>query len=85
MILVTGGTGLVGGHLLYKLAKNGYKVRATYRSKKKIDAAKMKMNRNLNLAILTSLNRIKFSNGYNYYFKNKKTPSHERRGLHFRT
>ena len=40
MILVTGGTGLVGGHLLYKLAKNGYKVRATYRSKKKIDAAK---------------------------------------------
>lgn len=40
MILVTGGTGLVGSHLLYKLVEKGYRVRATYRSKKKIDAAK---------------------------------------------
>ncbi|MBN4085018.1 NAD-dependent epimerase/dehydratase family protein [Flavobacteriaceae bacterium AH-315-B10] len=40
MILVTGGTGLVGSHLLYKLVEKGYKVRATYRSKKKIDAAR---------------------------------------------
>ena len=40
MILVTGGTGLVGSNLLYKLVEKGYKVRATYRSKKKIDAAK---------------------------------------------
>ncbi|MCK5400370.1 MAG: NAD-dependent epimerase/dehydratase family protein, partial [Flavobacteriaceae bacterium] len=40
MILVTGGTGLVGSHLLYKLVEKGYKVRATYRSKKKIDHAK---------------------------------------------
>ncbi len=40
MILVTGGTGLVGSHLLYKLVEKGYKVRATYRSKKRVEAAK---------------------------------------------
>lgn len=40
MILVTGGTGLVGSHLLYKLIENGNKVKATYRSKKKIEATK---------------------------------------------
>ena len=40
MILVTGGTGLVGSHLLFELVKKGHKVRATYRSKKKIDVAK---------------------------------------------
>jgi nucleoside-diphosphate-sugar epimerase len=40
MILVTGGTGLVGSHLLFKLVKKGYNVRAIYRSKKKIDATK---------------------------------------------
>ncbi len=32
MILVTGGTGLVGSHLLLELAKKGYKVRAIHRS-----------------------------------------------------
>lgn len=40
MILVTGGTGLVGSHLLYKLVEKGFKVRAIYRSKKKLDAAR---------------------------------------------
>ncbi|WP_299666895.1 NAD-dependent epimerase/dehydratase family protein [uncultured Polaribacter sp.] len=40
MILVTGGTGLVGAHLLYHLVKNDEKVRAIYRSKEKIDAVK---------------------------------------------
>ncbi|MFT5257390.1 MAG: dihydroflavonol-4-reductase [Arenicella sp.] len=38
MILVTGGTGLVGAHLLYHLLKNDEKVRAIYRSKEKIKA-----------------------------------------------
>ncbi|MBP1839299.1 NAD-dependent epimerase/dehydratase family protein [Formosa algae] len=37
MILVTGGTGLVGSHLLYKLASNNQKVRAIYRSEHKLD------------------------------------------------
>lgn len=40
MILVTGGTGLVGAHLLYHLIKNDEKVRAIYRSKTKIEAVK---------------------------------------------
>ncbi|WP_036380331.1 NAD-dependent epimerase/dehydratase family protein [Muricauda sp. MAR_2010_75] len=31
MILVTGGTGLIGSHLLFHLVKNGETVRATYR------------------------------------------------------
>lgn len=31
MILVTGGTGLVGSHLLYKLAQRNHCIRATYR------------------------------------------------------
>lgn len=34
MILVTGGTGLVGSHLLFQLVKNNNKVRATYRRAK---------------------------------------------------
>ena len=40
MILVTGGTGLVGSHLLYYLCLKHDKIRATYRSKQKIDAVK---------------------------------------------
>lgn len=38
MILVTGGTGLVGAHLLYELVKKGEKVRAIYRDRSKVDA-----------------------------------------------
>ncbi|WP_426432272.1 NAD-dependent epimerase/dehydratase family protein [Winogradskyella sp. HB-48] len=34
MILVTGGTGLVGSHLLYKLVSDGQNVRAIYRREK---------------------------------------------------
>jgi nucleoside-diphosphate-sugar epimerase len=40
MILVTGGTGLVGSHLLYYLAQREDKVRAIYRNKQKIDDVK---------------------------------------------
>ncbi|MFP4844874.1 NAD-dependent epimerase/dehydratase family protein [Winogradskyella sp. PE311] len=40
MILVTGGTGLVGSHLLYKLVSNGKNVRAIYRRKKTLKRVK---------------------------------------------
>lgn len=40
MILVTGGTGLVGSHLLYYLVQSNDVIRATYRSEKKIEAVK---------------------------------------------
>lgn len=40
MILVTGGTGLVGSYLLYKLTQSESKVRAIYRSKTKIEKTK---------------------------------------------
>lgn len=40
MILVTGGTGLVGAHLLYHLSLQENRIRATYRSRSKIDKTK---------------------------------------------
>ncbi|MEM9687820.1 MAG: SDR family oxidoreductase, partial [Bacteroidota bacterium] len=40
MILVTGGTGLVGSHLLCRLVRNNLKIRALYRSDAKIAAVK---------------------------------------------
>jgi nucleoside-diphosphate-sugar epimerase len=40
MILVTGGTGLVGSHLLYKLAERGNHIRAIYRTEKKLALVK---------------------------------------------
>ncbi|WP_396633146.1 NAD-dependent epimerase/dehydratase family protein [Maribacter sp. R86514] len=40
MILVTGGTGLVGSHLLLKLTMDNIKVRAIYRTQKKLDSVK---------------------------------------------
>ncbi len=40
MILVTGGTGLLGMHLLHDLAKQGVPVRATYRQKRKLSLVK---------------------------------------------
>lgn len=40
MILVTGGTGLVGSHLLYHLVSSGHKVRAIYRKDSNIYAVR---------------------------------------------
>lgn len=40
MILVTGGTGLVGSHLLYHLVSNNETVRAIYRRSKKLEIVK---------------------------------------------
>jgi nucleoside-diphosphate-sugar epimerase len=40
MILVTGGTGLVGSHLLYKLALNTDRIRAIYRENSNLNAVK---------------------------------------------
>ncbi|GGZ85033.1 NAD-dependent epimerase/dehydratase family protein [Algibacter mikhailovii] len=40
MILVTGGTGLVGAHLLYKLTSGEEKIRAIYRNDKKLENTK---------------------------------------------
>ena len=40
MILVTGGTGLVGAHLLLELAGNAQKVRALYRTEKSLNKAR---------------------------------------------
>lgn len=40
MILVTGGTGLVGSHLLYNLVSNGEKVRATHRKSSVLESVK---------------------------------------------
>ena len=40
MILITGGTGLVGSHLLYKLAQTETSLRATYRTESKLETVK---------------------------------------------
>jgi len=40
MILVTGGTGLVGSHLLYELCSRGHRVKATRRASSNIDFVK---------------------------------------------
>lgn len=40
MILVTGGTGVLGSHLLCHLVKGDEKIRATYRSEKKLEVLK---------------------------------------------
>ncbi|GAL73538.1 dihydroflavonol-4-reductase [Nonlabens ulvanivorans] len=44
MILVTGGTGLVGGHLLYRFCESGTPTRAIYRDLKSIDKTRAIFN-----------------------------------------
>lgn len=44
MILVTGGTGLVGGHLLYRFRESGIPTRALYRTKDSIDKTRAIFN-----------------------------------------
>ena len=41
MVLVTGGTGLVGAHVLLHLIENGENVRAIYRSQNNIEKTKI--------------------------------------------
>ena len=44
MILVTGGTGLVGSHLLFHLSEKGAKIRAIYRTKSSLESVKKVFN-----------------------------------------
>jgi len=44
MILVTGGTGLVGGHLLFRFRESGIPTRATYRNLNSIDKTRAIFN-----------------------------------------
>jgi dihydroflavonol-4-reductase len=44
MVLVTGGTGLLGSHLLFKLASIGTKVKALYRNSERIENVKKIFN-----------------------------------------
>lgn len=44
MIFVTGGTGLLGSHLLYRLATEGKSIRAIYRNKQRIDKVRKIFN-----------------------------------------
>lgn len=40
MILVTGGTGLLGAHLLYELSQRSHPIRATFRTEEKLQTAR---------------------------------------------
>lgn len=55
MILITGGTGLVGAHLLLHLTENGEKVRAIYRKEDKIQKTKSLFQRYNKLAFFNTI------------------------------
>ena len=56
MILVTGGTGLVGSHLLFDLAKKGENIRALKRENSILTT--LKLNMSLCSTMVLSLNRL---------------------------
>lgn len=58
MILVTGGTGLVGSHLLHLLLKNGEKLKATYRSKKSQEKTKKVFDSYNSAALFNQINWV---------------------------
>lgn len=58
MILVTGGTGLVGAHLLLQLAGNGQKVRALYRSEESLNKTRIYTTR-INPSLFENIEWVK--------------------------
>lgn len=61
MILVTGGTGLVGSHLLLELTGSGEKVKAIFRNKKSLESVKKVFSYRLSEAEATEhFNRIEW-------------------------
>ncbi len=59
MILVTGGTGFVGSHLIYRLVANGNKVRAIKRENSSLDLVNRVFSRNHTENLLTNIEWIK--------------------------
>ncbi len=55
MILITGGTGFLGAHLLYRLVHNGKKIRALKRSGSSMDLVDRVFKRNNATALLQSI------------------------------
>lgn len=59
MILVTGGTGLVGAHLLLKLSEDDSKIRAIFRNKEHIEKTRLLFDQNSKTHLFTKIEWIK--------------------------
>jgi dihydroflavonol-4-reductase len=59
MILVTGGTGLVGAHLLLKLSEDDSKIRAIYRNQEHIEKTKLLFDQNSKTHLFSKIEWIK--------------------------